>query len=204
MRFVLLLAAAAGVLISSIPAADPVSTNTPAPATPPSLATFGGGCFWCVEAQFKLVPGVVSVVSGYAGGSKPEPTYEDVCSGKSGHAEVIQVAFDPARVSYDRLLELFWAAHDPTTLNRQGNDKGTQYRSIILYHTPEQKDAAETSKAAAQKDFSDPIVTEIVPLVKFYPAEDYHQDYARNNPGNPYCQLVVRPKVDKFQKHLKP
>lgn len=166
------------------------------------LATMGGGCFWCTEAVFQMLPGVKSVVSGYAGGQTENPTYKEICTGKTGHAEVIQVEFDPAVTSYATLLEHFWDAHDPTTLNRQGADVGTQYRSIILYHTAEQKAAAEKSKAEAQKQFIKPIVTEIVPLTKFYPAEGYHQDYFRNNPAQPYCQMVIRPKVDKFQKKL--
>jgi len=165
-------------------------------------AVFGGGCFWCLDAQFKLVPGVIKVTSGYAGGNTENPTYEQVCSDRTGHAEVVQVQFDPAKVSYEELLHKFFYAHDPTTLNRQGADVGTQYRSIILYLTDEQKQIAEKVKAAAQKDWSDPIVTEIVPLKHFYAAEDYHQDYFAKNPTQGYCQLVVNPKVKKFQQHL--
>jgi len=167
------------------------------------LATFGGGCFWCTEAIFQMVPGVKSVASGFAGGTKENPTYKEVCTGTTGHAEVIQVEYDPKVVSYEKLLETFWEAHDPTTLNRQGADTGTQYRSIILYSNDAQKTAAEKSKAEAQKQFSKPIVTEIVPLKKFYKAEDYHQDYYRNNPHAGYCQVVIRPKVEKFEKKLK-
>jgi len=165
-------------------------------------AVFGGGCFWCLDAQFKLVPGVIKVTSGYAGGHSENPTYEEVCSDRTGHAEVVQVEFDPAKVSYEELLHKFFYAHDPTTLNRQGADAGTQYRSIILYLNDEQKQIAEKAKAAAQKDWSDPIVTEIVPLKHFYAAEDYHQDYFAKNPTQGYCQLVVNPKVKKFQQHL--
>jgi peptide-methionine (S)-S-oxide reductase len=166
------------------------------------IATLGGGCFWCTEAIFKMLPGVKSVASGYAGGTTPHPTYKEVCSGQTGHAEVIQVEFDPKVVSYEKVLETFWEAHDPTTLNRQGADTGTQYRSIILYGDEAQRLAAEQSKAAAQKQYSKPIVTEIVPLRQFYKAEGYHQDYYRNNAGQPYCRVVIQPKVEKFQKKL--
>ncbi|MGC3961437.1 MAG: peptide-methionine (S)-S-oxide reductase MsrA [Verrucomicrobiota bacterium] len=166
------------------------------------LATFGGGCFWCTEAIFQMLPGVKSVTSGYAGGTTPNPTYEAVCSGTTGHAEVIQVAFDPAQVSDEKILETFWEAHDPTMLNQQGNDVGTQYRSIILYHDATQKEIAEKSLAAAQKDFTAPIVTEIVPLEKFYAGEGYHQNYYRSNPNQGYCRAVIRPKVQKFEKKL--
>ena len=167
------------------------------------LATLGGGCFWCTEAIYQMLPGVKSAVSGYAGGDEPNPTYKQVCSGKTGHAEVIQVEFDPAVISYDQVLDTFWEAHDPTTLNRQGADVGTQYRSIILYNSDEQKAAAEKSRSAAQKKFSRPIVTEIVPLTRFWPAEDYHQEYYKLNPNAGYCRAVIRPKVEKFEKKLK-
>ena len=167
------------------------------------LATLGGGCFWCLEATFELLPGVKAVTSGYAGGQSPNPTYEQVCGGDTGHAEVVQIEYDPATISYAKLLETFWEVHDPTSLNRQGNDAGTQYRSIILYHDEAQKQVAEKSKAEEQKKLSRPIVTEIVPLKKFYAAEAYHQDYFRNNPTKGYCQVVIRPKVDKVQKKLK-
>jgi peptide-methionine (S)-S-oxide reductase len=150
-----------------------------------------------------MLPGVKSVASGYAGGTRDNPTYKEVCTGNTGHAEVIQVEFDPAKVSLEKLLATFWEAHDPTTLNRQGHDSGTQYRSIILYANAAQKAAAEKSKAEAQKHFSQPIVTEIVELKKFYKAEDYHQDYYRLNGHAPYCQAVIRPKVEKFEKTLK-
>jgi len=167
------------------------------------LATLGGGCFWCTEAIYQMLPGVKSVKSGYAGGQKENPTYKEVCTGQTGHAEVIQVEYDPKVVSYEKILETFWEAHDPTTLNRQGNDSGTQYRSIILYSSPAQKAAAEKSKAEAQKRFASAIVTEIVPLTKFYQAEDYHQDYYRTNPNQGYCRAIIRPKVEKFEKKLK-
>jgi peptide-methionine (S)-S-oxide reductase len=172
------------------------STNAPAKT---ETATIGGGCFWCAEAVFQRIPGVKSVVSGFAGGTVANPSYEQVCTGKTGHAEVIQLKFDPAVISYDRVLEIFWAAHDPTTLNRQGNDTGTQYRSIILYSGDQQKKAAEASKAAAAKQFKDPIVTEIVPLKAFFPAEDYHQDfYNLNKNSQSYCQFVITPHLKKL------
>lgn len=183
------------------PAGNEPSMNTK--TNHAEVATFGGGCFWCTEAIFKMLPGVKSVTSGYAGGKKENPTYKEVCSGTTGHAEVIQVEFDPSVISYEKLLGTFWEAHDPTTLNRQGADTGTQYRSIILYSTPEQKAAAERSKARAQSEFERPIVTEIVPLTKFYKAEGYHQDYYRNNPDQAYCRIVIRPKVQKFESKLK-
>jgi len=167
------------------------------------VATLGGGCFWCTEAVFQMLPGVKSVTSGYAGGMKENPTYKEVCAGNTGHAEVIQIQYDPKVVSYEKLLETFWEAHDPTTLNRQGADTGTQYRSIILYSSEAQRTAAEKSRAAAQKVLGRPIVTEIVPLKKFYKAEGYHQDYYRDNPNQPYCRMVIRPKVEKFEKKLK-
>ena len=179
--------------------------NTPdsAPSTNVTeLATYGGGCFWCVEAIFQRLDGVKSVTSGYAGGKNENPTYEDVCSGTSGHAEVIQIEFDPKKISYQSLLDVFWLAHDPTTLNRQGADKGTQYRSIILYHSQLQKQIAEASRKAAASQFKDPIVTEIVPLTKFYKAEKYHQNYFNNNPRAPYCSFVIKPKLDKVLKSL--
>ena len=162
-------------------------------------ATVGGGCFWCTEAVYQEVPGVLSVTSGYAGGDVPNPTYAQVCSGQTGHAEVVQIEFDPKKISYEKVIDLFWKAHDPTTRNRQGADVGTQYRSIILYETEAQKEAAEKSKAAAASHFKAPIVTEIVPLKEFYKAEDYHQNYSENNPNNPYVQGVVEPKVAKFK-----
>ncbi len=162
-------------------------------------ATLGGGCFWCIEAVFERLDGVESVMAGYAGGSKANPTYDEVCSGTTGHAEVARITFDPKRISYDSLLSVFWEAHDPTTLNRQGADVGTQYRSVIFCHTPQQKAAAERSLAEARKKFADPIVTEIKPLEKFYEAENYHQDYFRNHPNAPYCVFVIKPKLQKLK-----
>ncbi len=164
-------------------------------------ATFGAGCFWCVEAVFQRIEGVLSVQAGYAGGTVANPTYEQVCTGTTGHAESVRIVFDPAKVSYRHLLEVFWACHDPTTLNRQGADEGTQYRSVIFYHNDAQKKEAEDSKAAVQKELSEPIVTAIEPLRNFYPAENYHQDYFNKNPNAPYCSLVISPKLRKL--HLK-
>jgi len=166
------------------------------------IAVLGGGCFWCTEAVFKMLPGVKSVTSGYAGGTKEEPTYKEVCSGLTGQAEVIQVEFDPKVISYEKLLETFWQAHDPTTLNRQGPDEGSQYRSLILYRDAAQKAAAEKSKAKAQKGFRGVIVTQIQPLTHFYKAEGYHQDFYRNNRHHPYCRAVIQPKVEKMEKQL--
>lgn len=163
-------------------------------------ATLGGGCFWCVEAVYQLFDGVVSVESGYSGGNKPNPTYKEVTSGNTGHAEVVRVKFDPSKVSYEAILELFWQAHDPTTLNRQGADVGTQYRSIIMVHSEEQKKIAEKSKKEAAAHYTNPIVTEIVDAKPFYKAEDYHQDYFKNNPNAGYCQFVIRPKLEKLKK----
>ena len=164
------------------------------------IADLGGGCFWCMEAVFERLPGVISVTSGFAGGTADNPSYEQVCTGATGHAEVTEIAFDPAKISYGKLLDVFWQAHDPTTLNRQGADEGTQYRSIILYRDEKQKLEAEKSKIEAQKDFKHPIVTEIVPLKKFYPAEDYHQQYFDNHSNAPYCQVVIAPKLHKLEK----
>lgn len=167
------------------------------------LATFGGGCFWCLEAVFKQVPGVVSVTSGYAGGYTKNPTYKEVCSGTTGHAEVIQIEYDPKKISYRELLDIFWKSHDPTSLNRQGADVGTQYRSIILYHNEEQKKIAEESKKDVSKYYDKPIVTEIVPLNAFYKAEEYHQNFYEKNPDYSYCVLAIKPKLEKIQKLLK-
>jgi peptide-methionine (S)-S-oxide reductase len=188
------------VLVASAGAApaDTMKTHDPV-AHPTELATLGGGCFWCLEAQFETLPGVKAVTSGYAGGQVANPTYKHVCGGDTGHAEVVQIEFDPAKITLAQLLEAFWDAHDPTTPNRQGADVGTQYRSIILYHSEAQRLAAEQSRAAAARKFSRPIVTEIVPLEKFYPAEAYHQDYFRKNPHAGYCQVVIAPKLKKFQ-----
>ena len=168
-------------------------------------ATFGMGCFWCSEAVFERVKGVESVVSGYAGGKTSNPTYEEVCSGSTGFAESIQITYDPTVISYDELLEIFWKTHDPTTLNRQGNDIGTQYRSVIFYHNDEQKKLAEEYKEKLDKSgaWDKPIVTEIVPFTNFYKAENYHQDYYANNPNQGYCAYVIAPKVEKFEKVFK-
>jgi peptide-methionine (S)-S-oxide reductase len=167
--------------------------------------TLGGGCFWCVEAVYQELKGVQSVVSGYAGGTVSNPTYEQVCSGQTGHAEVAQITYDPAVVALPQVLEVFWKTHDPTTLNRQGNDVGTQYRSIILYANDEQKKTAEAYKAKldASGAFDRPIVTQIEPLTTFYPAEKYHQNYYRTNPNQGYCQYVIVPKLEKFRKVFK-
>lgn len=166
------------------------------------LATLGGGCFWCLEAVYQDVIGVEQVVSGYAGGHVVNPTYEQVCSKKTGHAEVVQLTFDPAVISYDELLEIFWRIHDPTTPNRQGNDVGPQYRSIILYHNEAQREAAEKSMATAEAAgiWRNSFVTEIEPLEVFYPGEAYHQDYFNQNRYQPYCMAVIDPKVRKFRK----
>lgn len=166
---------------------------------PPKLeiATLAGGCFWCLEAVFMRLKGVDKVVSGYMGGHLANPDYKLVCTGNTGHAEVVQITFDPAVIRFDGLLEVFFAIHDPTTLNRQGNDRGTQYRSAIFYHSPEQKAQAEMAIAREQANWPDAIVTELAAAKIFYPAEDYHQDYYANNPYQPYCQFVVAPKVRK-------
>jgi len=162
-------------------------------------AVLGGGCFWCVEAVYQGQPGIKSVISGYAGGTVPNPTYEQVCTGRTGHAEVVEITYDPALTTYEKIVDLFWDAHDPTTLNRQGADSGTQYRSIIVAQNPEQRAVAEKSKAAAQSRFRDPIVTEIVEGPEFYPAEKYHQDFYENNPGHPYNRAVIAPKLEKLK-----
>jgi peptide-methionine (S)-S-oxide reductase len=160
--------------------------------------TLGGGCFWCLDAMFRTIPGVKSVVCGYAGGNTVNPTYKDVCTGDTGHAEVVQIDFDATQTSLKKLLQAFWECHDPTTLNRQGADEGTQYRSIILYTGKNQRTVAEESKSEAIKTFSRPIVTQIIPLKAFYRAEEYHQDYFKKNPHAGYCQAVIAPKVKKF------
>lgn len=182
-----------------------MSTTIPA-GVKTDTATFANGCFWCTEAIFEQLEGVYSAVSGYTGGQVENPTYKQVCTGQTGHAECLQIVYDPAKISFDELLEVFWETHDPTTLNRQGADVGTQYRSGIFYHNAEQKEKAEKYKEALNKSgaFDKPIVTEITPFTKFYPAEDYHQEYFENNENaNPYCKIVIRPKVDKFRKVFK-
>ena len=167
-------------------------------------ATLAGGCFWCLEAVYKELRGVRSVVSGYAGGDVPRPTYQQVCEGTTGHAEVVQITFDPRQVSFRELLEVFFTIHDPTTLNRQGADVGSQYRSAVFYHSPAQRETAEQTIAelTAAHVWDAPIVTEVTPLTEFYPAEDYHQDYFEKNPFQPYCRAVVAPKVAKLRKHF--
>lgn len=164
--------------------------------------TLGGGCFWCLEAVFEKVKGVEDVVSGYAGGKVDKPTYKQVCGGDTGHAEVVRITYDPKVVTLEDLLEIFWQVHDPTTLNRQGADAGTQYRSVLFYRNEKEKAVMEASKAAAKKDFPEPIVTEIAALPVFYEAEEYHQDYFRRNPNVPYCAIVIKPKLQKLEKHL--
>jgi len=165
-------------------------------------ATFGAGCFWCVEAVFQRLDGVKDVVPGYCGGDKVNPTYKEVCTGRTGHAEVAQITFDPATISFDELLNMFWQSHDPTTRDRQGNDVGTQYRSAVFYHNEEQRSAAEESKENLDnsKIFSNQIITEITALDQFWPAEDYHNNYYNNNPNQPYCRIVIKPKLDKLFK----
>ncbi|MEM7792459.1 MAG: peptide-methionine (S)-S-oxide reductase MsrA [Verrucomicrobiota bacterium] len=162
-------------------------------------ATFGAGCFWCVEAVFERLSGVKAVESGYMGGHLNDPTYREVCTGTTGHAEVIRIYFDPATISFETLLDWLWRSHDPTTLNRQGADHGTQYRSAIFYHSESQRESAESSKKAAQTEFSAPIVTEITEASTFYLAEDYHQNYYQTNPNAPYCRAVIRPKMQKLR-----
>lgn len=186
-------------LFSLLPFAMTAADKSP---TSSQFLVLGGGCFWCTEAAYQLLPGVKSVVSGYAGGHRANPTYEQICTGTTGHAEVIRVEFDPAQTSLDRLLEFFWDAHDPTQIGGQGNDHGPQYRSIILYTDETQRLAAEKSRTAAQADFRDTITTEIVPLEKFWPAEAYHQDYFAKHPNEGYCRFVIAPKVKKLEKQL--
>jgi len=185
------LAAALGAVLTVTLQADPEPMKT-------ETATLGGGCFWCVEAVYERLPGIISVVSGYAGGQTENPTYEEIGTGRTGHAEVVQIAYDPSKISYEKIIDLFWEAHDPTTLNRQGADTGPQYRSIILTENDDQMRIANESKTRAQTKSKSPIVTEIVPLTKFYPAEDYHQDFYRENPMHPYNQAVIRPKLKKL------
>jgi peptide-methionine (S)-S-oxide reductase len=200
MKWIICALSAAGGLSLTV-LADPI-TNTMNTTEPGKIevADLGGGCFWCMEAVFERLPGVISVTSGFAGGQTPNPTYEQVCTETTGHAEVTQIEFDPAKITYAKLLEVFWQAHDPTTLNRQGADVGTSYRSIILYRSQEQKQIAEKSRAEAQKNFKTPIVTEIVPYTKFFKAEEYHQEFYDRNPNYGYCQVVIVPKLNKLEK----
>jgi len=189
-------------LLAAVAAVSLMTTNSSSAAAsggPTETAVFASGCFWCTEAVFEHVPGVKKVTSGYTGGHVANPTYKQVCEGDTGHAEATRIEFDPTVVSYAHLLEIFFESHDPTTLNRQGADEGTQYRSAIFYANDAQKAAAEAGKKAAQKNWDDPIVTEIAPLGKFYEAEDYHQDYFKNNPHAGYCSFVIKPKVKKLQ-----
>jgi peptide-methionine (S)-S-oxide reductase len=172
----------------------------PSPRPGNEFATLGGGCFWCLEAVFEELEGVVDVESGYAGGTVDRPSYRQVCEGGTGHAEVVRIEFDPARVSYRELLEVFFAVHDPTTLNRQGNDVGTQYRSAIFHHSDAQKMAAEEFLRGAQRHYDDDIVTQLLPAAGYFRAEDYHQEYFRHNPAQGYCMFVVGPKVEKFRR----
>jgi peptide-methionine (S)-S-oxide reductase len=188
-------------------ASDATASKAPSASTPTNeqgiqTATFGTGCFWCTEAQFQQLDGVVTVASGYSGGHIPNPTYKAVCTGTTGHAEVIQLTYDPAKISYDELLAAFWQAHDPTTLNRQGADEGPQYRSVIFFHNDEQRKKAEDYKQKLNEEnaFGKPVVTEISSFSKFYKAEDYHQNYYNENGSQPYCSMVIEPKLDKFKK----
>ena len=182
--------------LSKNPGSTPLTLDT---------ATFGTGCFWCTEAIFQQLEGVEKVTSGYSGGTVPNPTYEEVCSKTTGHAECLNILYDPKKISFDELLEVFWQTHDPTTLNRQGADVGTQYRSVVFYHNEEQRAKTEKYKAALDKSgaFDKPIVTTLEKFTVFYPAEEYHQNYYLNNPGQGYCQFVIRPKVEKFEKVFK-
>jgi peptide-methionine (S)-S-oxide reductase len=191
--------AAAGMLMGGVAVAEDKTAKT-------EVATLGGGCFWCIEAVFERTDGVVSAVSGYAGGKTANPTYEEVCTGRTGHAEVVQVTFDPARISYEAVLGIFFKAHDPTTLNRQGADVGTQYRSVIFTHGDEQRKTAERVMAGLKRSrtYADPIVTEVKPLEAFYPAEGYHQDYYENNSAAGYCTYVIAPKLKKLELQVAP
>lgn len=181
------------------------NNNTIPAGTTIDTATFGTGCFWCTEAIFQQVEGVIKVTSGYSGGYDDNPTYKEVCNGTTGHAECLNIVFDPAKIKFEELLEMFWQVHDPTTLNRQGNDIGTQYRSVVFYHDEQQKSVVESQIAALDKSgaWDNPIVTKLEKFEKFFPAEDYHQNYYNNNQGQGYCQFVVRPKVEKFEKVFK-
>lgn len=191
--------------MSNATTAVSAATGSTATSINTDTATLANGCFWCTEAIFQQLDGVLKVSSGYSGGHVVDPTYKEVCTGTTGHAECIQIIYDPAKISFDELLAVFWQTHDPTTLNRQGNDVGPQYRSSVFYHTPEQKEKAEKYKAELDKSgaFNAPIVTEVVPFTSFYVAENYHQDYYNANGSQPYCYFVIRPKLEKFQKVFK-
>jgi peptide-methionine (S)-S-oxide reductase len=181
--------------------AAPDDKSVPPASGKTETATFGMGCFWCAQALFEKFGGITKTVVGYAGGHTANPTYEDVCTDQTGHAETIQITFDPSKITYAQLLDIFWSVHDPTTLNQQGADEGTQYRSIILYQSQEQKQLAEASKKAEEAKLGKPVTTEIVPLTAFYPAEEYHQDYFKKNPHAPYCLFVIDPKLVKLELH---
>ena len=199
-QMILAILALLPMLASCQPEKKPTMTPAAMPEVPSGAetATLGGGCYWCLEAAFRQLDGVVSVTSGFMGGSVKNPSYEEVCQGTTGHAEVVHIVFDPKKISYQKILEWFWKLHDPTTLNRQGADVGTQYRSAVFYHSEAQKSAAESSKTAAGKDFTDPVVTEITKASEFYPAPQYHQDfYFQNKSKNPYCRAVIEPKLKK-------
>ncbi len=183
---------------TTMPPAKPPTPSTPERPATTARATFANGCFWCTEAVLEQLPGVLDVVSGYMGGQIDNPTYKQICNGDTGHAECVQVTFDPAKVSYQALLEWFFKSHDPTTLNRQGADEGTQYRSAIFTHDDTQAQQARAMAVKQQANWSDPIVTEITPAVRFWPAEDYHQDYFRKNPTQGYCRIVIAPKLHKL------
>ncbi len=198
--FVLATACSITLLMADLSKPGEATKPAPMPKVPPGaeLITLGAGCFWCTEAVYQQIPGVLSVTSGYMGGQIKNPTYEQVCTGETGHAEVAQLVFDPKVTSLEKILATFWHIHDPTSLNRQGADAGTQYRSAIFYHSDAQKSVAEKSKGEASKEFSKPIVTEIAKATEFYPAENYHQDYYRLNKNrNPYCQRIIAPKLKK-------
>ena len=199
------LAAACGEQSKEVTSLMAAQEKPPAEKSKIETVTLGGGCFWCVEAVFQEVKGVTAVESGYAGGKSDNPTYKEVCGGQTGHAEVCQIKYDTSVLTFKDILEVFFKTHDPTTLNRQGNDKGTQYRSVIFYHTPEQKEVAEKIKKEldASGAFKSPIVTEISPISKYSKAEDYHQNYFKTNPDQGYCAYVIAPKMDKFRKVFK-
>jgi len=214
MKIFLIIAALAAVIVSfnlisgrgeQTKVSNSTNKNQAGENTNLEKATLGGGCFWCTETIFNELKGVEKVVSGYSGGTVKNPTYQQVCTGTTGHAEVIQISFDPSVISYEKLIEIFFHIHDPTTLNRQGADVGTQYRSVIFYNDENQKKTAEEVKEKISKSglWDDPIVTEIAPFTEFYPAEDYHQDYYENNKEKSYCSLVIAPKVAKFYKEYK-
>jgi len=195
------LLSAALVFVLAMKPMDATETTTPPADGKTETAVFGMGCFWCSQALFEKFDGITQIFCGYAGGHTVDPTYEDVCGDQTGHAEVVQITFDPKKISYSQLLDIFWDVHDPTTLNQQGADFGTQYRSIILYTTPEQKRLAEASKAAEEKKIGRPVTTEVVPLTAFYKAEDYHQEYFKKHPYAPYCLFTISPKLQKLEKH---